>query len=521
MKFLKSLLLGVAGIVLVLFVFVLVALARQQFRTTEFVNEQLVLQNRLWIPPQLEPRLENGEKVFDLTIQSGASEFFEGKRTRTWGFNGNYLGPTLRARTGDKVRLRVNNQLDETTTVHWHGMHLPAAMDGGPHQLIKPGETWEPYWTITNQAATLWYHSHQMEKTGVHVYRGLAGMFIIDDQASDSLDLPKTYGVDDIPLVVQDRKFDDNGQLVYDHDPNDTTGPGMLGNTILVNGTYAPYVELPAKLVRLRILNASNARRYNFGLADNRTFYQIATDGGLLEQPVERTRMVLAPGERAEILVDLSDTRIPLTLMSYPVVNDVNAILNSVFGLFVPKNDEHAQFKLLELRPTAGNFAKQELLKTLYAVKPFDESAAVRTRQFTLDPFARINDKRMDHARVDEIVIQGDIEIWEIRNLSSLYHPFHIHGVQFRVLDRNGNEPPAYERGWKDTVIVNQLETVRVIMQFEEYSDPNLPYMFHCHNLEHEDMGMMGQFVVVDDPSAEVQIQSRLMEAPTQKHIQH
>ena len=475
----------------------------------EFVNEQVLPENPLFIPPLLEPRIENGEKVFDLVIQEGETEFFPGKRTKTLGFNGNYLGPTLRVRIGDNVRLNVTNQLRESTTTHWHGMHLPAAMDGGPHQMIQPGETWQPHWTIDNEAATLWYHPHLMGKTGEQVYRGLAGFFILDDKKSDALDLPKEYGVDDIPVVVQDREFDGDVQLVYRH-PERALTAGMLGDTILVNGTYAPYLEVPAKLIRLRLLNGSNARRYNFGFSDNRAFYQIAGDGGLLEAPVERTRLMLAPAERAEILVDLSAKDTPVTLMSFPFMDSENAIQNSVQESLVGKTDEGQQFRILELRPQPGDFPLQEIPAALNSIERLDGASATKTRRFKLEAFT-INSKRMDHTRVDEIVRMGDTEIWELSNDSPIYHPFHIHGVQFLILDRNGVEPPLYEQGWKDTVMVLPGETVRVILQFKDYADPHLPYMFHCHILEHEDMGMMGQFVVVEDFADEVQIQSPLV----------
>lgn len=474
----------------------------------EFVNKDLIPENPLYIPPVLEPHIENGEKVFDLTVQAGEMEFFNEKHTKTLGFNGNYLGPTLRAHTGDKIRLNITNNLDEATTVHWHGMHLPAAMDGGPHQVINPGETWQSYWTIGNEAATLWYHPHLMGKTGEQVYRGLAGFFIIDDKNSDGLALPKEYGVDDIPLVIQDRQFDGNAQLIYRHVKNTLTA-GMLGNTILVNGTRAPYLEVPAKLIRLRLLNGSNARRYNFGFSDDRAFYQIASDGGLLEAPVERTRLLLAPGERAEILVNLSKMEKPIMLISYAFVDSSNAIENSVQESLLGGTDEAQQFKVLELRPQTGSFTSPEIPTTLNSIHRFNEADAVRTRQFILEAFT-INSKMMDPNRVDEIVKMGDIEIWEVSNNSPTYHPFHIHGVQFLILDRDGKKPPAYEQGWKDTVMVLPQETVRLIMQFRDFSDPHLPYMYHCHILEHEDMGMMGQFVVVQNPSDDVHLDSPL-----------
>jgi len=514
----KYLLIGCGGILVLLVGVVAVAVVLLTFAPTEYVNAQSALDNRLLIPPLLTPRLENGEKVFNLTAQQGATEFSPGTRTATLGFNGAYLGPTLRAHTGDKVRINITNSLSETTTVHWHGMHLPAAMDGGPHQLIAPGAIWQPNWTVLNQAATLWYHPHQMGQTGEQVYRGLAGLFIIDDANSDGLNLPHEYGVDDIPLVVQDRQFDRSGQFVYRlRGPNGTlpAAAGMLGDTILVNGTRAPYVEVPQTLIRLRVVNGSDGRRYDFGFADHRAFQQIATDGGLLDAPVERTDLLLGPGERAEILVDLKDTTGPLTLMSYPIDDHKNPILAAASGLF-GKDDEHQQFKILELRPhQVGTTAARAIPATLNHIERLNAAAATTTRRFALDA-STINNKSMDHTRVDAVVKKGDTEIWEVQNQSPFYHPFHIHGVQFLVLARNNQAAPAYEQGWKDTVIVHPAETVRLIMQFNDYADPHLPYMFHCHILEHEDAGMMGQFMVVENLSDPVSIQS-----PLEEHQQH
>ena len=519
MKLLKYALFGFTALVVLLALLVFAEFMPQTAQTRH-VNQQVEPNNALYIPPLLEPTVHNGEKVFDLTAQSGSAEFIAGKRTETLGFNGNYLGPTIRVSTGDRVRMNVTNDLDVTTTVHWHGMELPAAMDGGPHQVVEPGDTWQPYWTITNEAATLWYHPHQMGVTGEHVYRGLAGLFIVDDDNSASLDIPNEYGVDDIPLVVQDRQFDASGQFVY-RKPSATFGApppaGMVGDTILVNGTTAPYLDAPATLVRLRILNGSNGRRYNFGFSDDRPFYQIATDGGLLEAPVERTRMLLGVGERAEILVDLSHLDAPITLMSYPVERAFGGFGRNFFG----EGDENQQFTILEIRPRSGASQARDIPDQLNTIERLNESAAAKTRLFRLD-LKTINSKEMDHTRIDQVVKTGDVEIWEVRNESPFYHPFHIHGVQFQVLDRQRFGRPAgapdYEQGWKDTVTVLPAETVRLIMRFTEYSDPHTPYMFHCHILEHEDMGMMGQFVVVDDPNGDIRVKSPITESPDSPH---
>ncbi|MEP6774271.1 MAG: multicopper oxidase domain-containing protein [Chloroflexota bacterium] len=517
MKILRFLLIGFLAIVVLIAGFIAVTLILRG-QKNGFPNEQAALENKLLIPPLLQPQIVKGEKVFTLTAQAGEMNFLPGQRTETMGYNGSYLGPTIRAHEGDKVRVDITNDLDLTTTVHWHGMHLPAAMDGGPHQLIMPGGTWQPEWTIANEAATLWYHPHQMGSTGEQVWQGLAGVFIIDDDNSDALSLPSEYGVDDIPLVVQDRKFDANGQFVYrEHGGQDAlpAPAGMIGDTIRVNGTHAPYVDVPRRLVRLRLVNASNGRRYNFGFSDGRSFYQIATDGGLLDAPVERDRVLLGAGERAEIVVDLTDATDPLTLMSYPVVGEGNGVMGFVRGFF-GDDDEGQEFRILELRPqnSAAEASRlTELPTKLNSIKRLDEASATTTRQFVLDSRS-INNKSMDPTRVDEVVKKGDVEIWQVDNQSPFYHVFHIHGFQFQVLDRGKTPTPSYEAGWKDTVIVNPGEKVRLIMQFTDYSDPTVPYMYHCHILEHEDMGMMGQFVVVDNLSDVVKLESPLIDAP-------
>lgn len=478
-------------------------------RGIEYVNEHTVLEHRLVIPPLLEPAIINGEKVFTLTAASGRTELLPGAFSDTAGYNGSYLGPTLRARTGDRVRIEVKNRLDETTTVHWHGMHVPAAMDGGPHQPIDPGATWSPHWTIANSAATLWYHPHTLGKTAEQVYSGLAGMFLIDDPNSDAAGLPAQYGVDDIPLMVQDRNFDTGRRMTYHYDRTQQNF-GELGDSILVNGTHTPYFEVPRKLVRLRILNASNARRYNFGFSDDRPFQQIATDGGLLARPVPRTRMLLSPGERAEILLDMTEAGAPVTLMSHEVPGDAH-IYHLMRTLTVGDNDEYQRFKILELRPTGAPAPRSAIPDKLNTITPLRPQDASRTRTFHITDRMSINGKPMDHARIDEVVTKGDTEIWEIDNQEALfYHPFHIHHIQFQILDRNGRPPQDYEQGWKDTVHVAPFERVRIIAKFDTYSDGHSPYMYHCHILEHEDMGMMGQYMIVEHSTDTASVESPL-----------
>ena len=411
-----------------------------------------------------------------------------GKPAETWGVNGAYLGPTLRATRGDRIAVRVRNTLAETTTIHWHGMHLPAAADGGPHQPIEPGELWAPAWEIDQPAATLWYHPHPHGRTADHVYRGLAGMFILDDPQSARLGLPDEYGVNDVPLIVQDKRLHDDGSL--DFSQALISPVGRLGDEILVNGTHSPYVEIRHERVRLRLLNASNARVFDVGFVDGREFQLIATDAGLLDAPQHLSRVQLSPGERAELVAAFEPGE-RVVLRSFEP--DLGA------GFF---NERFAggddRFDLLELRAARELVGAPEVPARLGTAPPLDADAAARTRRFELSGNTRINGKRMDLGRIDEVATVGATEIWEVRNAAGTPHSFHVHDVRFRVVEYAGEPPPPHLRGFKDTVYVPPGKTVRFVVRFSDYADPDLPYMFHCHVLQHEDRGMMGQFVVVE-----------------------
>ncbi|GIG90790.1 multicopper oxidase family protein [Plantactinospora endophytica] len=444
--------------------------------------------NRLAVPPLAQSRIDDrGRRVFDLRAQPGRRDFGQGGPTDTWGFNGDYLGPTLRANRGEQVVVNVVNGIGEPTSVHWHGMHLPAAMDGGPHQMVRPGATWSPHWTVDQPAATLWYHPHPHGRTAEHVYRGMAGMFLLDDEPSAGLPLPRRYGVDDIPVIVQDRKFESDGRL--DTDQGGIGGTGILGDTLLVNGTVGPYLDVSTERVRLRLLNGSNARTYDFGFADDRTFALVGTDGGLLERPHRTGRIRLSPGERAEIVVTVRPAE-RAVLRSYPP----NQGLEFLGGRFTGGDDT---FDVLELR--AGNrlAPSPEVPDRLTPVERLDPATATETRRFRLNG-REINGRKMDLDRIDFAVTRGATEIWEIEKQDATPHSFHVHDVQFQVLSVDGRQPPPELRGWKDTILVTGGEEIRIIARFADHADPNMPYMFHCHLLLHEDQGMMGQFVVVE-----------------------
>ena len=467
-------------------------------------NGGLTFENKLRIPEQLFGTVVDGRRQLQLTVDEGSREFLPGRQTPTAGINGPYLGPTVRLRRGENVDLIVRNDLDEMTTMHWHGMHVPARMDGTPHQKIEPGTSWTASFEVHQQAAPLWYHPHPHGTTGRHAYRGIAGLMWIDDENSEALDLPKTYGVDDIPVVIQDRLFDDDGAFRFA-----ISQGAVYGDTMLINGTWNPFLQVESRRIRFRLLNGSNARIYYIGFDDNRVFHQIATDGGFLETPLRTDRVILAPGERAEILVDFSDGA-EAVLKSYPEAG----VLETVEAYFGGIGTGHLE--LLKIVPGPAKRASHALPERLNTIPRIDASKAVKTRPMVLGgpiqgaqggrfagggpgPGPPINGKIMDMGRIDEVVRLGDIEIWEVDNRGGQAHPFHIHLVQFQILDRNGQPPTGAELGWKDTVLVPAGDIVRIIMPFDRYADPEVPYMYHCHIMEHEDNGMMGQFLVVED----------------------
>lgn len=473
--------------------------------------------NPLQIPPLLTGERHGDRRHYRLDAQAGTTEFFAGIKTPTLGINGDYLGPTLRLRRGDNVTLSVNNNLQEPTTLHWHGLHVPASADGGPHQIVGPGQAWDAQFRVDQQAGTFWYHSHLLGRTGEQVYKGLAGMLLIEDDISNSLEIPSEYGVDDIPVILQDRNFNADGSLRYTSSPMDSM-LGLFGNTMLVNGTVNPRFEPRSQLVRFRFLNASNARTYNLAFSDDREMQQLACDGGFLENITAMRRIELAPGERCEVLVDFSDGQ-PVNLISVPMAADSPFRTRGMMGNMHTMNQLRLQ--IMSIIPNSNLQRSSQPARELTTLPDLDPDSADRMRQFTLSmmmgmgmmgrgrgqagrggmrggmgPGFSINGKAMDMAVIDERIPVGSTEIWEISNDSMMMHPFHIHHGQFRIVSSNGRPWPEHEQAYKDTVKVGPGQQVRVLMNFDDFADPELPYMYHCHILEHEDAGMMGQFVV-------------------------
>ena len=433
----------------------------------------------LSIPDLLEPAYDGaGVAHYDLKIGPSRHDYRQAALTDTYSYNDlPVLGPTLRLRTGDSVVISVTNELDQLTTTHWHGADLPAEDDGGPHSLIAPGATWVADFDVIQPAATLWYHPHAHGSTAEQVYRGAAGLIIIDDDNPAAATLPATYGVDDIPVIIQDRDFTADGQLDFAIDDDDA---GKLYGVLTVNGTINPYIETPTGLVRLRLLNGSQARIYELSFA-GAEMTKIASDGGYLARPVALEQLVLAPGDRAEIIVNVG--------------TEPAALVDSALG------------RVLELRPKVSTMGTGTLPDQLAVIERISEAEIAVDRSFLMEDLRNfwefsatwgINGKQFDMNRIDERVRLGDTERWTLSSTDG-QHVFHPHQTQFQILAINGEPPPPEESGWEDSVLVNGQREVVIAARFDTYATADIPYMFHCHILDHEDLGMMGQFLVIDE----------------------
>jgi bilirubin oxidase len=486
-----------------------------------------ISQNPVTIPPTL-----SGTNI-NLNLETGTVNYFSGPLTNTYGINGNILGPTLILEKDSFVNFNVTNNLPDTTTIHWHGLHVAAENDGGPHTIILPTNTWNPSFTVKDKAATYWYHPHLHRKTNEHVERGMAGFIIVKDAEEAALTLPRTYGVDDFPLVFQTKAFDASNQIIV-RSHEDTT--------MLVNGTIDPYLDVPGQVVRLRLLNGSSKRTYVYGFSNNMNFSQIASDGGLLAAPIDTNRILLSPGERAEILVDFSTligqtidwvsygTDVPITIYGsiQPSQNGFHTLPGYAPNPFNGKDKNILQ---INVQP-ATTSPVTTIPLTLATVTPWLEANANATRTISMGtgnpgpnvlqgPFY-LDGGSFDMNVINHTIPLNNIEVWTLNNNTPTSHPFHIHDVQFYILDRDGNTPPLNEQGRKDVVLVKAQETVRFIAKFDDFANDTIPYMYHCHMLTHEDDGMMGQFVVSSTINVEEineSINELLYPNPTENYI--
>jgi FtsP/CotA-like multicopper oxidase with cupredoxin domain len=469
------------------------------------------------INPYSLPPVLNGP-VYNLNMQNGTRQFNPGITSSTKGFNGNILGPTLIMQAGEQVYMNVTNSIGEETTVHWHGFHVAPENDGGPHTVIDPNTTWTPNFPVMDKAGTYWYHPHAHFLTAKHVLQGLAGLIIVKDAEEEALTLPRTYGVDDFPLIIQTKTITAAGEILFE-------GPeSNLDSNLMVNGVKNSQLNVPRQMVRFRILNGSNQRVFNLGLSNNATFYHIATDGGLKPNRASVTRLRLAPGERGEIVIPFGSYSVGtnLQLMSYgnelpsgtwgatnPWINFTNAVPH-----YTPNYMNGAAFTVLRLFVTTTTASPVTTIppSSLGSDTPIPEAQATFTRNKWLFSGNGVNGvligsnsnystaTAFDMNVINDIIPLDRTEIWTLHGAADQYHPFHIHDIQFYILDRRdslGNliTLTSNEIGRKDVVYVGPKETVRFITKFDDFWG-DVPYMYHCHITVHEDKGMMKQFIV-------------------------
>lgn len=424
------------------------------------------------VPPLLKPDKETKDDVYyTVTAQAGETQILPGAKTKTWGYNNSILGKTIVYPAGKHIHVTLQNHLPELTTFHWHGLLVTGPyVDGGCHAPVYPGEAKQIDFTLNQPAATTWLHAHPCPSTAEQVWHGLATMVLVTDKHSSELNIPNNYGVDDIPVVLQDRIFHENNQLDYhaDYNPDGVTGP-----TAMINGTVNPYFDVTTQKLRLRLLDGANRREWRLHLSDDLQFTQIAGDESLLPHPIKMTHLMITCAERQEIVIDFE---------GYHEGDEV-----TLFSDDTP---------LLKFR--IHKFAKDDSVipEDLFTVKAptVDPQTPVRKVVMSgMDEGVEIDGKKFQMQRIDATQPVGKAQYWDIVNSNDpkqgMVHPFHMHGTEFLVISRNGHEPYPNEHGFKDTVGVNPGETVRILVRFDL---PGL-YMYHCHILEHEDGGMMAQ----------------------------
>ena len=467
--------------------------------------------NGLFVPPLLAGTTASGVTTYDLTLAPSSKQLQTGAKTATYGYNGaEFWGPTLVLNKGDQARMIVRNSLTEATTTHWHGLLVPGPVDGGPHQLVAANSVWTTdSFQVKNNASTYWYHPHMHETTQKQLTLGAGGFIIIRDAEEAAFALPRTYGTDDIPLVLTSRRFTTTGGVANQFQTTTTA----YGDYLLTNGVMNAAVTLPKQFVRLRLLNGEIERDYNVGFSDNRTFYVIGNDGGLLASPVSVTRLVMAPGERYEVLVNLGGDAVgsALDLMAW---NGTDQGLQFGFGGYEPATSgefgsllNQKNFSLLRINvgaatSTGAITTLPTSLASLAGLSDLTQARATVSRTVSVTggippPFS-FDGRVFSASVINQIVALGSTEAWTINAGGVFSHSFHIHGVQFKLIARNGSAAQVknYEQGWKDTIYMPYRETATFVARFDETADSSYPYMYHCHMSNHEDEGLMGQFTV-------------------------
>lgn len=427
-----------------------------------------------------------------LNAALGTTDLGNGVHAPAFMLNGSVPSPLLRVRRGERFRVTMQNQLPQELILHWHGLAPPVEMDGHPRFAVPSGGRYEYDFTVNDRAATYWYHSHAHMHTGEHTYRGIGGLILVSDAEEDAVGLPS--GARELPIILQDKRLNADGVPVFSSGMGPTMMVGMLGSEPFGNGVHRPYVNVESAIYRLRLLNGSNARIFRLARSDDKPLVMVGNDGGLMPAPLTLASIDLAPAERADILLDLRSLRIGDTLM----LRSLPFAIPGSMGFMGGANLQGDPMDLVEFRVTRAVQDTAVIPKALPAVATPDPAQAKNTRTFHFQsPMMShsINGRSFQMDRVDETVPFNTTELWSFVNDSQLPHPVHLHATHFRVVSRTGgrNRVMPWEVGRKDTVLVLPGETVQVAVRFTEQRGL---FLLHCHNLTHEDMGMMANILV-------------------------
>lgn len=488
----------------------------------------------------------------ELTMNTADVAILNGEKTRVWKVTGKvitgdsnildnnegtYLAPTLRFKKGQKVRMILNNDLPAQSILHWHGLHVPANMDGNPMYAINRGETYIYEFEILNRAGTYFYHAHTHGVTARQVYSGLAGLLLVSDDQEQALHLPS--GDHDVPLVIQDRSFDGQNQLVYSANMMQRM-QGFLGDRILVNGRPDFVLPVATRAYRLRLVNGSNSRIYKLAWDDGTPMTVIGVDGGLLEKPEQQPYVMMAPGQRRELWVDFSGRAVgaELTLRSLQFDIDMHGGMMGRRGgmmghgmmghrrgmmggmMSVSTLPSGSDYPILKIRVAKKEQGDNTLPKTLTPITELQTKNAAnagkpKTIALSMEHMSALLNGRsykMDDVQPDEIIPVNSLQLIEFDNgfdggmhgmMMDMPHPMHLHGEQFQIVKREVSahvtdnyatvSAGLIDGGWQDTVLVMPGEKVTILKPFNDFKGL---FMYHCHNLEHEDMGMMRDFLI-------------------------
>ncbi len=446
-----------------------------------------------------------------LTLRAAARrvEIAPGVPVEAWSPGDGPVGPTIRVRTGDTARITLENALNEPTILHWHGLRVPEIADGHPRLAIPTGATYQYEFPVIDRAGTYWYHAHPHHRTGVQAYRGMAGLLVIGDAAEDALGFPN--GEHELPLLIQDRRLAADGTFAYEPAMHEQM-EGFFGDTAFANGIRLPSQSVETTTYRVRVVNGTTSRILRLALSNGQPFTLIGNDGGLLPAPVTLTQIDMGTGERVDVLIDFGKVAVGSRVMLMSAAFESPARMGGMgmgrgmggggMGMGRMGAGGVAQGAAMDLVEFTVDRAVTPVAwnpRALPRIATLDPRTAKRTRTFQFNSAMmqhNINGREFDMERIDETVRFGDTEVWTFVNDSPFPHPVHMHEVQFRVVERIGGRARImpWERGLKDVVLVNPGERVSVVATFDTYRGR---FLMHCHNMVHEDMGMMMNYAIV------------------------